>query len=69
MTVERHLARSGYTLDGDVYRHPMWLGWVGWSHEINAWHAMDANGVIRSRGNIVELLRDSGAPALVGVPA
>jgi hypothetical protein len=68
-SLERHLVRSGYTADEGVYRHPKWLGWVRWSDDSLTWRALDANGVRRNSGNLSQLLRDSGAPALVGVPS
>ena len=72
MTVEsreRHLVRSGYTADEGVYRHPKWLGWVRWSDSAAMWQALDASGIERSDANLTRLLRESGAPALVGVPS
>jgi hypothetical protein len=68
-SLERHLVRSGYTADEGVYRHPKWLGWVRWSDDDLLWESLDASGIHRYAGNLAVLLRDSGAPALVGVPA
>lgn len=64
----RHLRRSGYELVGDVYRHPGWPGWVRWSEVAWTWVASDANGVERHRPDLAVLLRESGAPPLVGAP-
>lgn len=64
----RHLRRSGYELVGDVYRHPDWSGWVVWSESAWTWVTSDANDVVRRRPHLAELLRESGAPALVGAP-
>jgi hypothetical protein len=66
--LERHLERSGYVLDGDVYRHPHWLGWVTFGRIADTWVAADANDVRQRDHNLAELLRRVGAPALVGTP-
>jgi hypothetical protein len=68
-SLERHLVRSGYTADEGVYRHPKWLGWVRRDDGLLGWEALDASGIKRWSTQLVTVLRESGAPALVGVPA
>ena len=72
MTVEvreRHLVRSGYTADEGVYRHARWLGWVRYDDSACLWESQDASGIERREDNMTRILRESGAPALVGVPS